>query len=232
MTALECTQKLIKAFGKSAEKLFPSTNVDIEEASILGCWSAHLVVLSRVRYVIFINNKTLLTIFIPFKPKETLIQRFQQALFKELLRLGVAIDAATEESLKFLNFTLEKNTNRSITGYINEMVFAYKVLLSSVFVLNAVFSTTDIQKNNRKPNTIKRLEVFRKIQVAKLTCQCKLSGEEFLTLKMHRHWLTKLLMSKEHILSLMIVSGNFLLLKSLYSQEVSQFHSTATLFYS
>jgi hypothetical protein len=128
MPVLKCTRKLVRALGKSADKLF-SANPD-NDTSILGCWSAHLVIFSRIRFVLFINAKTLLTIFIPFKPKETLLERFRQALFKEFLRLGVAPDKATEETLKFQNFTLEKNTDRSVIGSMNEMAFQYKFLLA------------------------------------------------------------------------------------------------------
>ncbi|MFH2068284.1 MAG: hypothetical protein ABII89_02315 [Candidatus Omnitrophota bacterium] len=127
MPVLKCTRKLVRALGKSADKLF-SAQPD-NDTSILGCWSAHLVIFARIRFVLFVNAKTLLTIFIPFKPKERLLQRFQPALLKELLRLGVLPDKAVEETSKFRNFSLGKNTDKSVVGSMNELAFEYKILL-------------------------------------------------------------------------------------------------------
>jgi len=96
MSTLRRTQKLINALGKSDEKLF-SANPANNDTSILRSWNAHLVIFSRLRFVLFVNEKTLLTVFIYLKPKENLLFRFQQVLFKELLRLEIPVDKATEQ---------------------------------------------------------------------------------------------------------------------------------------
>ncbi|MBU2495571.1 MAG: hypothetical protein KJ935_03605 [Candidatus Omnitrophica bacterium] len=83
-----------------------------------------------MRFVLFVNAKTLLTIFIHLIPKEHLLERFRQALFKELFRLGVPPGKATEETVKFRDFSLEKNTDRSVVGSMNELAFEYKVFLA------------------------------------------------------------------------------------------------------
>jgi hypothetical protein len=128
MPILKCTRTLVRVLGKSADKQF-STQPD-NDTSVLGCWSAHLVIFARIRFVLFVNAKTLLTIFIYLKPKEILLERFRQALVKELTRLGVRFGKAMEETEKFRNFSLEKNTDRSVIGSMNELAFDYKIFLS------------------------------------------------------------------------------------------------------
>jgi hypothetical protein len=128
MIVLKYTKKLIKALGKNADKIFSSAS-DKKDASVLGEWSANLVKYAGIRFILFVNDKTLLTIFLVFKPKENILERFQQALLKELLRLDIPSDRATEETLKFSGFSLEKNTDKSMTSYMNQLSFDYQVML-------------------------------------------------------------------------------------------------------
>ena len=129
MPVLKCTKKLVKALGKSTGKLF-SASQDSEDTSVLGAWTAHLVIFARMRFVLFMNDKTLLTIFIHLVPKEHLLERFQQALFKELLRLEIPADKASKEAFN-LKFSLEENTDRSMRSYLNQIAFIYKFLLAA-----------------------------------------------------------------------------------------------------
>ena len=160
MPVLKCTQKLIKAFGKSAEKLFPGTNTDKSDTSILKYWNAHLIMFARMRFVLFVNEKTLLTIFIHLNPKENLLLRFQQSLFRELIRLQISADKAAEETLKFQNFTLEKNTDRSMAIYMNQMSFEYKILLAMHIEEKETFEIEPAQILINGTPHIKREHVF------------------------------------------------------------------------
>ena len=129
MPVLKCTRTLVRVLGKSTDTQF-SPQPD-NDTSVLGCWSAHRVMFARMRFVLFVNAKTLLTIFIHLIPKGQLLERFRQALVKDLLRIGIPPGKAMEETEKFRNFSLEKNTDRSVIGSMNELAFDYKVLLSS-----------------------------------------------------------------------------------------------------
>jgi hypothetical protein len=159
MPALKCTRKLIKALGKSADRLFV-TKQDSEDASVLGDWTAHLVIFARIRFVLFVNDKTLLSIFIHLVPKEYLFERFQQALFKELLRLEIPADKATEEALKFQAFSLEENTDRSMRGYLNQMAFEYKFFLSAHIEEHGTFDPEAAQALTNQSPHVKRKHSF------------------------------------------------------------------------
>lgn len=159
MPVLKCTQKLIKALGKNADKIFSKPD-NKPDTSVLGNWTAHLVRFARIRFVLFVNDKTLLTIFIHLVPKEKLILRFQQALFMELLRLKIPSDKATEETLKFLDFSLERNTDRSMTSYINQIAFEYQYLLAYNMEDNETFEIQPAQESVNKSPHVKRKQAF------------------------------------------------------------------------
>ena len=159
MPVLKCTQKLIKALGKNADKIF--TTLDNKpDTSVLGNWTAHLVRFARIRFVLFVNDKTLLTIFIHLVPKEKLILRFQQAFFMELLRLKIPSGKATEETLKFLDFSLEKNADRSMTSYVNQIAFEYQYLLAYNMEDNETFEIQPAQESVNKSPHVKRKHAF------------------------------------------------------------------------
>lgn len=159
--ALKCTQKLMKAFGKSAGKLFPAGGAGVlDSSSILGPWSAHLVIYLRKRYVLFVNDKTLLSILIPYVPKETLVIRFQEALLKELIRLGVPADSASEEAWKFHDFVLEKNSDRSMAGYMKQKAFEYKVIFDNQLERKGALQIERAQALINKSPQLKREKVY------------------------------------------------------------------------
>jgi len=159
MPVLKCTQKLIKALGKNADKIFSKPD-NKPDTSVLGNWTAHLVRFARIRFVLFVNDKTLLTIFIHLVPKEKLILRFQQALFMELLRLKIPSNKATEETLKFLDFTLERNTDRSMASYINQVTFEYQYLLAAHIEEHDNFEIQPAQELVNETPHIKREQAF------------------------------------------------------------------------
>ena len=158
MPILKCTRTLVRVLGKSADKQF-SPQPD-NDTSVLGCWSAHLVMFARMRFVLFVNAKTLLTIFIHLIPKEHLLERFRQALVKELIRLGVPPSKAMEETEKFRNFSLEKNTDRSVIGFMNRLAFEYKVLLSIHIEEYGLFDPENAQALANQTPHVKREHPF------------------------------------------------------------------------
>ena len=158
MPILKCTRTLVRVLGKSADKQF-STQSD-NDSSVLGCWSAHLVIFARMRFALFVNAKTLLTVFIHLIPKEHLLERFRQALFKELIRFGVPPGKAMEETEKFRNFSLEKNTDRSVIGSMNELAFDYKMLLSMRIEEYGLFDPENAQALANQTPHVKREHPF------------------------------------------------------------------------
>ena len=126
------TKKLRDRMGKELIPLFPMQTVESDN-SILGCWDANLVVVMRKRYILFVNEKTLLTIFIPLVPKKSVIERFRNSLFNELLRLGVPEENVIIELDNYNTCNLSTKTDRSVLGSINDLAWHYKTKLIRQF---------------------------------------------------------------------------------------------------
>ena len=160
MPSLHCSQKFMKALGKNADKIFHAPHPGHADLSILGSWTAHVFFLSRVKFVLFVNDKTVLTLIVPFAPKEKILERFRHALLKELVSLEIPSARATEEVICYDNFTLSKNTDRSMAGYLNQITFEYKYLM---FYRMEKGSTVDLEKIQASINDsprVKRVKCF------------------------------------------------------------------------
>jgi len=115
MVNLRCTKKLLTKLRVSElEDENVSTN-------ILGTWYANYFNISRVQYVIFMNEQTALSVVIPTKEISTLISRFLLELHRLLEVLGI--------NEQFINYELEqmkivkfgRTNNRSLLGNMNDL---------------------------------------------------------------------------------------------------------------
>jgi hypothetical protein len=90
MTALRCTQKLLKAMkAQPAPPPGPGANR-------LGDWSLHLL-RTRQKIVVAVSEHDRLGLVLEAAPFATLPQRFADAVFVQLLAIGVPPDAARKE---------------------------------------------------------------------------------------------------------------------------------------
>jgi hypothetical protein len=90
MTALRCTQKLLKAM-KAQVAPSPGTG-----ANRLGDWSLNLLH-TRPKLVVAISEHDRLGLVLEAAPYASLSQRFVEAVFVQLLAIGVPPDAARRE---------------------------------------------------------------------------------------------------------------------------------------
>ncbi|MBD3239577.1 MAG: hypothetical protein GF331_03255 [Chitinivibrionales bacterium] len=126
MPALMFTRRLLKALGpRTVCALFPLQEVT-EDRSVLGGWSANVIMAPRQRYVIFVNVRTLLSIIVLMAPGRELIERFRESLCDELVRLGVSEADADAESRSFERAVLTPNTDRGLLGVLNDYAFHYR----------------------------------------------------------------------------------------------------------
>lgn len=90
MTALRCTQKLLKAM-KAQPALPPGPG-----PNRLGDWSLNLLH-TRPKLVVAISEHDRLGLVLEAAPFATLPQRFAEAVFEQLLAIGVPLAAARQE---------------------------------------------------------------------------------------------------------------------------------------
>ena len=109
MTALRCTQKLLAAM-KVAPSAPPAPG-----ANRLGDWSLNLLH-TRPKLVVAVSDHDRLGLVLEAAPYATLQQRFVDAVFVQLLAIGVAADAARRE-----RDAMQPLTITSTTPYANRL---------------------------------------------------------------------------------------------------------------
>lgn len=103
MTALRCTQKLLTAM-----KVKPSVP-PVPGANRLGDWSLNLLH-TRPKLVVAISEHGRLGLVLEAAPYSTLLQRFIEALFVQLLTIGVPHDLARRECDAMQPLTITSTT--------------------------------------------------------------------------------------------------------------------------
>jgi hypothetical protein len=114
MTAFRCTAKLLKAM-----KATP-TRQPQPACNRLGEWTANLVRVSRIQLVIAVSEPTRFGVVMDAAPYAMVPERFQHALFKALLYIGVSADVATEEVNSMGPLELAASNSRSVLGTLNQ----------------------------------------------------------------------------------------------------------------
>jgi hypothetical protein len=106
VTALRCTQKLLKAM-----KISPGAP-PVPGANLLGDWSLHLLPL-RKKVVVAVSEHDRLGLVLEAAPFATLPQRFVNAVFVLLPAIGVPPDAARRERDAMQPLTITATTHFS-----------------------------------------------------------------------------------------------------------------------
>jgi hypothetical protein len=109
MTALRCTQKLLTAL-----KIAPSAPVG-PGANLLGDWTLNLLH-TRPKLVVAISEHDRLGLVLEAAPFATLLQRFPEAVFVQLLAIGVPVDLARRE-----RDAMQPLVVTQTTGYANRL---------------------------------------------------------------------------------------------------------------
>ena len=147
MQLIRCTQKLLKELGVAPTTIENPTGV-------LGAWHANILRIERRKCVLFTNDETLYSLFLPGlrKPQfEQLADIFGQELFRALRLEGFSqsqIEAVLEE-IRELSFA--KTNNRSVLGSMNDLAYQLEWIISTLGGLTSCSIDTVNYKLNRIP---------------------------------------------------------------------------------
>ncbi len=123
MTTLNCAAKLARRLPLSlVEVPLPSTNA-------LGPWCANTFNIGRFPYLIITNEKTLLTVLLPFKEIHTIVPRFLQSLKSLLTSLNISSSHIKREVEQMHDIQFTQRTNRQTLGSMNDFVHLLKAQL-------------------------------------------------------------------------------------------------------
>ena len=150
MLQLRCTQKVLRELGLKPGDVSDVRNPD----SRLGNWYVNLFMVNRRKTFLFMNERTLLS-FIMFGVKKSNIQNmpevFLRGLHQVLTLEGFNIAAIDRAIVGYESIQLTKTNSRRMLGNMNDLVYLYKVFISS----DGGFSRCDlngiIAKANRTP---------------------------------------------------------------------------------
>ena len=125
MQLIRCTQKLLKEL-----KVKPS---DIEpNLGSIGGWHANLLRIERRKCVLFTNDETLYSIFVPALKRpdfEYLDEVFRQSLFRRLRIEGFTQSQIENVLVEYSQIGFSKTNNRSVLGSINDLSFQIEFLI-------------------------------------------------------------------------------------------------------
>lgn len=115
MFVLHATKKLLDRIG-------PPDDAAADASTALGNWYA-TALFWKPQVALFVNEPTLLPVFLPLAPASTLVRRFAPALATTLRAHGVDARFIDAELAAMAEHRLAKTSNRSVVGSLTD--FAY-----------------------------------------------------------------------------------------------------------
>jgi hypothetical protein len=160
MGIIRCTAKLLTELkAKPTNGLSQSSN---------WCdWHANLLWVDRKKCVLFTNNNTLYSFFLP-SIKKTILENFEEAfrlsLFKSLMTEGFA-DSQVEYVLReHQQIVITKTNSRNILGSMNDLSFQIQFMVSQMGGL----ANADLSEINRQLNRIPMSAINYKFSIDEL----------------------------------------------------------------
>ena len=147
MQLIRCTQKLFKEL-----KVKPTE--ELPKFGYIGVWHANLLRIERRKCVLFTNDQTLYSFFVPGLKKSEFVhfdEVFRQNLFKCLLNERFS-QAQIEKVLdEYREVKFAKTKNRSVLGSMNDLAFQIKYRVENSGGLNYLEPIALNQALNRIP---------------------------------------------------------------------------------
>lgn len=122
MIALRCTQKLRKYLG-----ITPVNQPDPPSAA-LGNWYANLIPTFAGDLIIFVNERTMLTVAVPVEESDRLLELFRLRVANLLGMIGLPQYIIDRETGHFDQIQYGKTASRSVLGSMNDFAWHYQTL--------------------------------------------------------------------------------------------------------
>jgi hypothetical protein len=122
MVTLRLTHKLQKLLDIDLTEQLKSTT------SRLGDWYANLVPTYAGDLIVFVNEKTLLSVAIPIWESDNLLLLFRLRIGNLLEMIGIQSKAIEHELLHYSHIQFGRTRSRSVLGSMNDIAFQYQVI--------------------------------------------------------------------------------------------------------
>jgi hypothetical protein len=117
MVVLRCTQKLLARL-KQADNL-----ATVESTTRLGDWYGNILQLGRRQHLLFISERSRLSVVIPIREGKHLASVFPDAVCEVLAHVGVAAEDIADERSRMSEIAFGRTRNRSLLGTLNDFAF-------------------------------------------------------------------------------------------------------------
>ncbi len=147
MQLIRCTQKLLKELKIKPTEKSP-------KFGYIGGWHANLLRIDRRKCVLFTNDQSLYSFFVPGLKKPEFVhfdEVFRQNLFKCLLNERFSQDQIEKVLAEYRKIKFAKTKNRSVLGSMNDLAFQVKYRIEASGGLNYFESIALNQSLNRIP---------------------------------------------------------------------------------
>ena len=160
MGIIRCTAKLL------AELKTKPTN-GLSQSSAWCDWHANLLWVDRKKCVLFTNNPTLYSFFLP-SIKKSILENFEEvfrlSLFKSLIAERFAEPQVEYVLRQHQHIVIAKTNSRSILGSMNDLAFQIKSMISATGGL----ANADLSEINRQLNRIPMSAIKYKVSIDEL----------------------------------------------------------------
>jgi hypothetical protein len=113
---------VVRGTQRLLEKLGTKANEPASGTTLLGPWYATLA-RWRPQVALFVDEATLLPVFLPLAPARSVLSRFPDVLSQVLDRRGVPADWIAHEVAEMDDCVTAKTASRSVVGIMNEFLF-------------------------------------------------------------------------------------------------------------
>jgi len=117
MVIVRATRRLLKCLGTT-----PATDVG-QSTTLLGDWYTTVLPWRTRQTALFVSEKTLLPVLMPFAPAATLLDRFPDQLAHVLARHQVDAVTVARECIDTTDYQVATTASRSVVGSMNEFSF-------------------------------------------------------------------------------------------------------------
>ena len=122
MVTLRCTLKLLNYLAiRPVSEPIPSTGR-------LGDWYANLVPTDASDLIVFVNEKSLVTVAVPAWEAKNLVSHFRARVQNLLELLGVSIESIRSEISHYKQVQFAKTASRSVLGSMNDIAWNYQFM--------------------------------------------------------------------------------------------------------
>jgi len=160
MGIIRCTAKLLTEL-----KTKPTNG---SSQSYAWCdWHANLLWVDRKKCVLFTNNQTLYSFFLPLMKKpilENFEEVFRLGLFKSLMTEGFAESQVEYVLREHQHIVIARTNSRSILGSMNDLAFQIKSMIYGTGGL----ANADLSEINRQLNRIPMSAINYKVSIDEL----------------------------------------------------------------